>query len=76
MKTIRYLFYMMLLLSNIEVQGGDYSIDVFLDYLQQKGFYDIIQAVKIYFGDDIAIDVCKELAPTIDCETVVRVGCI
>ena len=73
MKTIRYLFYMMLLLSNIGVLKGDYSIDSFLDYLQEKGYYDIIQSVKIYFGDDVAIDICKKLAPTIDCITVVRV---
>ena len=73
MKTIVCLFYMMLLLSNIGVLRGDYSINPFLDYLQEKGYYDIIQSVKIYFGDDIAIDICKELAPTIDCETVVRV---
>ena len=43
MKTIRYLFYMILILSNIEVQGGDYSIANFLDYLQETGYYDILQ---------------------------------
>ena len=57
MNTIRYLFYMMLLLSNIEVLRGSYSIDSLLDYLQEKGFYDLIQSVKIYFGDDVAIDI-------------------
>ena len=73
MKTIRYLFYMILILSNIEVLKGDYSIDTFLNYLQETGYYDIIQAIKIYYGDDIAIDICKELAQSNDCETVVRV---
>ena len=72
MKTIRYLFYMILLLSNVEVKGGDYSIDTFLDFLQEKGYYDIIQSVKVYFGDDIAIDVCKEFVKSNHCEEVVR----
>ena len=73
MKAIRYLFYMMLLLSNIEVLKGDYSIDTFLNYLQEKGYYDLIQAVKTYFGDDVAISVCQELVQSNDCETVVRI---
>ena len=73
MKTIRYLFYMMLLLSNIEVQGGDFSINAFLDYLQEKGYYEVLQAIKIYYGDDIAIAVCNELTQSNDCITVVRI---
>ena len=73
MKIMRYLFYMILILSNIEVQGGSYSIDSFLNYLQENGYYDLIQAVKIYFGDDIAIDVCKGLVETNDCEIIVRI---
>ena len=73
MNTIRYLFYMMLLLSNIEVLRGSYSIDSLLDYLQEKGYYDIILAIKTYFGDDVAIDFCQELVQSNNCEEVVRV---
>ena len=73
MKIIRYLFYMILILSNIEVLRGDYSIDSFLDYLQEKGYYNLIQAIKNAYGDDIAIKVCKELLQSNDCEIVVRV---
>ena len=73
MKTIRYLFCVILLLSYIEVQGGDYSIDSFLDYLQETGYYDIMQSIKLYFGDDVAIDICQELVHSNDCETIVRV---
>ena len=75
MKTLRYMFYMILILSNTntEVLRGDYSIDALLDYLQETGYYDIIQSIKIYFGDDVAIDVCKEFVQTNHCETVVRV---
>ena len=57
----------------IEVQGGDYSIDAFLDYLQEKGYYDLIEEIKNAFGDDIAIAVCKELVQSNDCEIVVRI---
>ena len=73
MKTLLYLFCIILILSNIEVQGGSFSIDDFLDYLQEKGYYDIIQAVKNSFGDDIAIAVCEELVKSNDCEIVVRI---
>ena len=38
MKTIRYLFYMILILSNIDVLKGDYSLESFLDYLIEKGY--------------------------------------
>ena len=74
MKIIKYLFYLILILSNKEVLlGGDYSIDIFLDYLQEKGYYDLIQAIKGTFGDDIAKDICKQLTKSNDCEIVVRV---
>ena len=73
MKTIRYLLYMILLLPNIEVLSGSYSIDSLLDYLEETGYYDLIQALKIYYGDDIAIDICKEFIGNNDCEIVVRV---
>jgi hypothetical protein len=48
MKIIRYLFYLILILSNKAVLGGDYSIDIFLDYLQGKGYYNLIQKNKKY----------------------------
>ena len=70
---MRYLFCMILILSNIEVQGTTFSIGALLDYLQETGYYEIIQAIKNSFGDDIAIDVCKELTNSNDCEEIVRV---
>ena len=73
MKIMRYFFYMVLILSNIEVQGGSFSIDYMLEYLQETGYWNLIQAIKNEFGDDIAIDVCKELVESFDCETIVRV---
>ena len=51
----------------------DYSIDSLLDYLQEKGLYDIIVEIKVYFGNDVAIDVCKSFVETNHCEEVVRI---
>ena len=52
---------------------SSYSIKDFLDYLQEKGYWDIIYNVKISFCDDIAIDVCIALTHSRDCEEVVRI---
>ena len=52
---------------------SSFSIDNLLDYLQQTGYYEIIQNVKRYFGDDVAIELCQELVQTNQCETVVRI---
>ena len=73
MRIIRYLFYMILLLSNIGIQASNYSIDILLEYLEVQGYYGLIQGSKTVFGNDVAIEVCKELVQSSDCETVVRV---
>ena len=73
MKIMRYLCCLILILSNIEVQGGSFSIDNLLNYLQETGYWDIILGIKNSFGDDIAIDVCEELVQSIGCVEVVRI---
>ena len=50
-----------------------YSIDALLDYLQETGYYEVIYQVKIYFGIDVAIDFCKEIVKTNQCEDIVTV---
>ena len=70
MKAFTILLFNLFLFSNIE---GSFSIDSLLEYLQQTGYYEIIQAVKFYYGNDVAISVCKELVQSRHCETVVRV---
>ena len=52
---------------------ADYSIDTFLEYMQQKGYYDIIAQIKEYFWDDVAIEFCKELVQSNDCEQLVKI---
>ena len=70
MKALGYLLFIAFILSNVK---SDYSINILLDFLQEKGYYNIIQHVKIIFGDNIAISVCKSFIETIHCEEVVRV---
>ena len=69
MKALGYLLFITFILSNVK---SDYSIKILLDFLQEKGYYNIIQEVKIIFGDNIAISVCKSFIETIHCEEVVR----
>ena len=70
MKSLIILFLILTSISNIK---GDYSIDTLLNYLQEKGIYDLLAEIKYCYGNDISINVCKELVQSSDCETVVRV---
>ena len=73
MKSIRYLFYMILILSNIDSYRGSHSISVFIEYLQESGYYDLIQEIKNSFGDDVTIAICEDLFKSKDCEILVKV---
>ena len=66
------IFLLLILLIQLSVQT-DYSIYSILNYLQEKGYYDIIAQVKYHYGDDVAIDLCKGIIPSIDCKEMVRV---
>ena len=66
-----FVFFFSLLLT---IKTGDYSIDPFLDYLQEKGYWDIILNIKYCFCDEVAIDICIKLTDSPhDCELVVTV---
>ena len=66
-----FVFFFSLLLT---IKSGDYSIDPFLDYLQEKGYWDVILNIKYYFCDDVSIGICTKLTDSPhDCELVVRV---
>ena len=53
-----YLLFIVFILSNVGVKGN-YSISTLLNYLQEKQYYDIIFQIKLSFGDDVAISVCR-----------------
>ena len=52
---------------------SSYSIDSLIDYLIGNGYYELIQQVKMVFGNDVAIDVCISIVETSQCEEIVRV---
>ena len=70
MKPLIFLFLILTTISNIK---GDYSINTLLNYLQEKGLYELLVEIKSYFGVDVSISFCKQLIETGDCDTVVRV---
>ena len=39
----------------------DFSINRFITYLKNKGLFNIIQSIKVSYGDDVAIISCEEL---------------
>ena len=51
-----------------------YSINPFIDFLKQSGYYQVIRSVKKELGSDIAIAFCKEFVlQTNDCKKVVTI---
>ena len=69
MKTIKVLLFIIFFI----YEQSTYSINELINYLQESGYYDVIQQLKIYFGDDVAISFCLETVESDDCETVVKV---
>ena len=62
------------LLLTIKNIWASFDIDAFIDYLQEKSYWDIIYNIKIYFNDLVAIDICTKLTNSPNnCELVVRV---
>ena len=50
-----------------------FSLNTFLNYIQQIGFYNLFNEVKCALGDDVSIELCKEFCESPYCEEVVRV---
>ena len=72
MKAILFLLLPLIILKTNSQINNDYSIDSFLDYLQNSGYYEVILGIKLLYGNDYAISFCKTyVAMTSDCELVV-----
>ena len=56
-----------------DTSAEDFSIQAFVNYLQENNYWEILVQVSVYFGDDVAIEVCKSFVPSPHCEEVVRV---
>ena len=70
MKALCILLLSLLIVSDAKT---DYSIDTFIKFLQENGYYDILMQIKLYYGDDIAISLCKNFIKSEHCELLVRV---
>ena len=51
----------------------NYSINSLVNYLQVNGYYEVIEKIKKEYGDDVAIEFCKEFIQSRDCEEIVKV---
>lgn len=71
MKVLLFLFIPFIIVNNL----SEYSINPFINYLKEKGFYEMIENVKIIYGSDCAIDVCKYFTNNTikDCEDAVTI---
>ena len=71
MKLLLILFLSLLL--TIKNSGGSFDIGVFIIYLQESGYWNILLYIKKSFNEQVAIDICTLLtgSPN-DCEQVVR----
>ena len=67
-----FIFLILALAITLNVKA-DYSIKPFLNYMIEKGYYTLLEQIWTYYGIDVAIDVCKGIAKTGDCDTLVRV---
>ena len=63
-----------IILPLIALNGLDESsINFFLNYILETGYYDVFESIKKVFGSDVAIDFCKEFLQTNDCEEAINV---
>ena len=69
-----FLILFVLKLSVSQSELDKYSIDLFVDMLEKEGLFDIIQAIKNSYGQDVAIISCEELCKnnTVNCQKVVK----
>ena len=70
MKALKKLLFTLLIIFSVK---ANYSIQSFIDYVKNKGFYDIIFQVKISLGKDVAIEVCFSMVENSQCDELVRV---
>ena len=60
---LNVLYLVLLLITSIKSNNvlDSYSIEVFKDYLKENGLFEIIQTIKNFYGQDVAIICCEEL---------------
>ena len=68
-----FLIYLLLIVKNQDTTVESYSVNSFIDYIQNNGYWDIFQEVKNKFGIDVSIEFCQAIVPSPHCDEVVRV---
>ncbi len=72
MKVSLILLTALLLQSGFLLDLSEYSIDTLLDFLQSNEYYNMLELIKIFYGDDIAIEMCKELVKSNHCNSIIQ----
>lgn len=70
MKALLFIFLPFIILS---LDISQYSINSFLNFLQETGYYEIIAQIKILYESDYAIAVCKEFTKSVYCKEAVLI---
>ena len=70
MKALGILLLSLLIVSDVK---ADYSINDFINHLQETGYYSILIQIKYFYGTDIAISFCETFIQSKDCEIVVKI---
>ena len=73
MKVSLILLTALLLQSGFLLDLSEYSIDTLLDFLQTNEYYNMLELVKIFYGNDIAIEMCKELVKSNHCNSIIKI---
>ena len=59
MKSI--ILFLLLFINTSTINLTNYSIDIFKIRLKNEGLFEIIESIKYYYGQDVAIISCEEL---------------
>ena len=70
MKALLFIFLPFIIFS---LDISKYSINSFLDYLQETGYYEIIEEINFLYGSDYAITVCKEFTKSVHCKEAILI---
>ena len=70
---MKALGYLLLIVFMFSIGHAGYSIYEIIDYLQENQQYEIINSIKCFLGNDVAIGYCKQLVETEHCDVVVKV---
>ena len=72
MKSFILILSLLFMVKTQDTTAQRYSIKPFIEYLQDQGYYKILEDIKMNFGTDVAVDMCKSLIPSPHCNEVVR----